>query len=149
MNSIKNYYLGMEIARRAKINKQKSGESNELVSNLWALFTGLEMIQYSSRNLRDVFTMNLKANVTQILNWSIQKQKTLAALKLKKSQQDEMLEGVQNSGAIAIEALGYCLTVPDTYMDEFLAAIENKSKELQTRFNKEQEAKKKEANGED
>jgi len=117
------------------------------VSNLWAMFTAMETVEYSSRNLAQHFTQNQKRMFGQVCKYNRDMKNRIFGANLNRLQSDKLTEGVINSSAMCIEAMGYALTVPDPYMDEFLAALENKSKELQTRYIREQE--KQQNDGED
>jgi len=139
-NSIKHYYLSTPFAKDSKAKDEKS--KTDLVSNLWAMFTAMETVEYSSRNLAQHFVQNQKRMLNQVCKYNREMKSRIFGANLSRLQSEQLNEGVLNSSAMCIEAMGYALGVPDKYLDEFLLALENKSKELQTRFSNEQKNQK-------
>lgn len=137
---VKNYYLSTPFTKSSKA--ATNGERDDLVSNLWAMFTAMETVEYSSRNLAQHFGQNNKRMLNQISKYNKDMKQRIFGANLSKLQSSQLSEGVINSAATTIETLGYALTVPDCYMDEFLEAIENKSKELQVRYLKDKQKSK-------
>jgi len=131
MNSVKHYYISTPFAKSSKAKTED--EKNIMASNLWALFTALETVEYSARNLAEHKTQQAKKRLLQLTKYTRDMKQNLFGRKLQQLESDKLTESVLNSSASCIEAMGYALMIPDEYLDEFLQSLENKAKELQTR----------------
>lgn len=130
-NQIKNYYISTPFAQKSKARTAE--DENILASNLWALFTSMETVEYAARNLAEQYQHQQKKQMKQICKYNRDMKRQMFGKKLEHLQSASLTESVLNSSASCIEAMGYALTIPDEYLDEFLLCLENKAKELQTR----------------
>ena len=127
MSEIKHYYLSTPFAKDSKAPTEE--DKNLLVSNLWALFTALETVEYSARNLAE----HKKQLDKKLAKYNRDMKRNLFGAKLQRLQSEKLTESVLNSSASCIEAMGHALTIPDEHLDEFLSCLENKAKELNAR----------------
>jgi len=134
MNSVKNYYISTPFAKSSKAKTE--AEKNIMASNLWALFTALETVEYAARNLSEHYQHNAKKQMKQIAKYNRGIKQQLFGRKLEHLQSEQLNESVLNSSAVCIEAMGHTLTIPDEYLDEFLLCLENKAKELHVKHKK-------------